>query len=301
MVKYMEKVFGVFGDPIAHSLSPLMHNAAFSALALACSYHAFKVSPERLENAVLGAEAMGFGGLNLTVPLKEKALELSCIEPDPLAKKIGAINTLVFPNAEEKCQIDREDGGKCLEHGKILGFNTDGLGAKRALLDSAVEIEGSKILIVGAGGAARALSFQFVEAGADVIIANRTEKRALELARELKASLPESQVRGTGLFGLDKLVREADVLINATTLGMHPKTDASILEAEALHPELTVFDIVYNPLQTKLLKAAKEAGAKPISGVLMLVYQGAEAFRLWTGLEPPVELMKKRVLEALGT
>lgn len=288
----MEKIFGVFGDPIGHSLSPLMHNAAFSALAMDCSYHAFRVRPEKLEQAVLGAEAMGFRGVNLTVPLKEKALELDCIEPDSLAKKIGAVNTLVF---REEGEDERE--GK----GKIRGYNTDGLGAKQALLDYAVEIEGSKVLIVGAGGAARAIGFQFVEDGAEVIIANRTEKKAFELAGDIAGALPEGKIRGTGLSDLDKLVREADVLINATTLGMHPNINASIVDAGALHPDLAVFDIVYNPLQTKLLKDAEAAGAKAVSGVMMLVYQGAEAFRLWTGVEPPVELMKKTVLEGLGT
>lgn len=287
-VKLMKKVFGVFGDPIGHSLSPLMHNAAFSALALDCAYHAFRVRPEKLEKAVLGAEAMGFGGVNLTVPLKEKALELDCIEPDPLAKKIGAVNTLVFREEGE--------GGR-----KIRGYNTDGLGAKQALLDFAVEIKGSKILIVGAGGAARAIGFRFVEDGAEVIIANRTEKKAIALAGDIAGTMPEGRIRGTGLSGLDTLVREADVLINATTLGMYPNLNTSIVDAGALHPDLAVFDIVYNPLQTKLLKDAEAAGAKAVSGAMMLVYQGAEAFRLWTGIEPPVELMKKTVLEALGT
>lgn len=283
----MKKVFGVFGDPIGHSLSPVMHNAAFSALGLDCTYHAFRVRPNKLEKAVLGAEAMGFGGLNLTVPLKEKALELACIEVDPLASKIGAVNTLVFREESE-------------EGRKILGYNTDGLGAKQALLDSAVEMKGSKILIVGAGGAARAVGFQLVEAGAEVTLANRTEKRAIELAEDMTGALPEGKIMGTGLSGLNTLVAETDVLINATTLGMHPNVNASIVEASALHPDLTVFDIVYNPLETRLLKDAKAAGAKTISGVLMLVHQGAEAFRLWTGVKPPVELMKNVVLEALG-
>jgi len=277
----MKKVFGVFGDPIGHSLSPAMHNAAFSALGMDCVYHAFRVKPEKLENAILGAEAMGFGGLNLTVPLKEAALKLDFIKPDPLAAKIGAVNTIVFRD------------------GEILGYNTDGLGARQALLETAVEIKGSKVLITGAGGAARAISFQLAADGAKVTIANRTEERAVELAKDISAAKLPGKVKGTGLSGLGNLIREADILINTTTLGMHPHEDASIAQAEDLHPELTVFDIVYNPLETKLLRDAKAAGAKTVSGVLMLVYQGAEAFRLWTGAEPPVELMKITVLEVL--
>jgi shikimate dehydrogenase len=278
----MKQVFGVFGDPISHSLSPAMHNAAFSTLGLDCIYHAFRISPKKLEKAILGAEAMGFGGLNLTVPLKEAALELDCIKPDPLAERIGAINTIVFK-----------------KNGEIIGYNTDGLGAKKALVEAAVEIEGSEIVIAGAGGAARAVAFQLAADGAEITLINRTEERAIELAREISATTLPGKIKATGLFGLKDLLKEANVLINTTTLGMYPNTDTAIATAEELHPDLTVFDIVYNPLETKLLKEAKAVGAKTVNGVLMLVYQGAEAFKLWTGIEPPVELMKETVLEAL--
>lgn len=278
----MKRVFGVFGNPIAHSLSPAMHNAAFSALEMDCIYHAFRVKPEKLEKAILGAEAMGFGGLNLTVPLKEVALKLDCIKPDPLAEKIGAVNTVVFG-----------------ETGEIKGYNTDGLGAKQALQNSAVEIEGSKIVVAGAGGAARSIAFQLAADGAEIIIVNRTEERAIELAKDISTAALYGNVTGRGLSGLKELLQDANILINTTTLGMHPNTETTIATAEDLHPDLTVFDIVYNPLETRLLREAKASGAKTVSGVLMLVYQGAEAFKLWTGIEPPVELMKKTVLEAL--
>ena len=278
----MKRVFGVFGDPIGHSLSPAMHNAAFSTLGMDCVYHAFRVSPEKLEKAISGAEAMGFGGLNLTVPLKEEALKLDFIKPDPLAKRIGAVNTVVF--------------GKT---GEIRGYNTDGLGARQALLNAAVEIEGSRVVVAGAGGAARAVAFQLAADGAEITIINRTEERAVELARDVSAAALPGKISGTGLSGLKDLLRDVDILINTTTLGMHPNTDTTIATAEELHSDLTVFDIVYNPLETRLLKEARAAGAKTVSGVLMLVYQGAEAFKLWTGVEPPVELMKKTVLEAL--
>ncbi|AKB49179.1 MAG TPA: shikimate dehydrogenase [Methanosarcina vacuolata] len=278
----MKRVFGVFGDPIAHSLSPAMHNAAFSALGMDCIYHAFRVKPEKLEKAILGAAAMGFGGLNLTVPLKEVALKLDCIKPDPLAEKIGAVNTVVFG-----------------ETGEIKGYNTDGLGAKQALQNSAVEIEGSKIVVAGAGGAARSIAFQLAADGAEIIIVNRTEGRAIELAKDISTAALSGNVTGRGLSGLKELLQDANILINTTTLGMHPNTETTIATAEDLHPDLTVFDIVYNPLETRLLREAKASGAKTVSGVLMLVYQGAEAFKLWTGIEPPVELMKKTVLEAL--
>lgn len=278
----MKQVFGVFGDPIGHSLSPAMHNAVFSALEMDCIYHAFRVRPEKLEKAILGAQAMGFGGLNLTVPLKETALRLDCIKPDPMAEKIGAINTVVFEKA-----------------GDITGYNTDGLGAKKALLEAAVEMGGSKIIVAGAGGAARAIAFQLAADGAEITIMNRTEEKALELAKDISAASLPGRIKGTGLSGLKDILREADILINTTTLGMHPNVDTTIATAEELHSDLIVFDIVYNPLETRLIREAKAAGAKTVSGVLMLVYQGAEAFKLWTGIEPPVELMKKTVLEAL--
>lgn len=278
----MKQVFGVFGDPIGHSLSPAMHNAAFSALKMDCVYHAFRVRPENLEAAILGAEAMGFGGLNLTVPLKETALKTKHVEPDLLAEKIGAVNTIVFDNA-----------------GKITGYNTDGLGAKKALLEAAVEIEGSRVVVAGAGGAARAITFQLAADGAEITIINRTEERAIELAKDISAAALPGKIKGSGLSGLKDLLKETDVLINTTVLGMYPNTEAAIATAEELHSGLTVFDIVYNPLETKLLREAKAAGAKTVSGILMFVHQGAEAFKLWTGVEPPVELMEKTVLEAL--
>ena len=278
----MRRIFGVFGDPISHTVSPTMHNAAFSALGMDCIYHAFNVKSDQLEKAILGANAMGFGGLNLTVPLKERILKLDCIKLDPLAASIGAVNTIVFEKT-----------------GEITGYNTDGLGAKKALLDAAVEIKGSKIVIAGAGGASRAIVFQLAADGADITVINRTEEKAIELARYISSAALQGKIKGAGLSGLKDLLKDVDVLINTTTLGMHPYTENSIATAEELHPELTVFDIVYNPLETKLLKEAKYVGAKTVSGILMLVYQGAEAFRLWTGIEPPVEIMKKVVLEAL--
>lgn len=271
----MKTVFGVFGDPIAHSKSPDMHNAAFRELDMECSYHAFRVSPENLKDALLGARAMGFGGVNLTVPLKQEALKI--VEADSLAAGIGAINT-----------VDFKDGMK--------GYNTDGLGAKRTLEEKDVEIKGSKVLIVGAGGASRAIAFQFAKDGADITIANRTEQKAIDLASEVSSV---GSATGCGLDNLKELIADSDILINCTTLGMHPNIEESIATSEDMHPDLTVFDIVYNPLETRLLKEAKKAGAKAVTGEMMLIYQGAEAFKIWTGVEPPIDVMKKAVLEGL--
>lgn len=268
----MKQVFGVLGDPIAHSISPIMHNAAFEALGMDCTYHAFRVEKQNLEDAIKGAKAMGFGGLNLTVPLKETAIGL--IETDTLAARIGAVNT-----------IDFKDG--------IKGYNTDGVGARKTLEEAGVDIEDKNVLVLGAGGAARAIAFTFTEAGAKVNIANRTPERAMTLAAEV------GKVNGFGLDVLDRCLEDTDILINTTTVGMDPNIGDCIVNADQMHPDLTVFDIVYNPLKTRLLQEAEAAGATPVTGIMMLVYQGAEAFRIWTGVEPPVDVMKKAAMEAL--
>ena len=158
------KIFGIFGDPIGHSLSPSMQNAALQALGENACYHAFRVTREDLKDALLGGAAMGFSGLNLTIPLKERALELDFLQPDPLAKAIGAVNTVSFAPQY------------------IAGYNTDGWGALLALQDAGVKIKGKSVLIIGAGGAARAIAYTLVQEGAEISIANRSLKRAQELA-----------------------------------------------------------------------------------------------------------------------
>ncbi len=269
------KLFGVLGDPVSHSLSPAMHNAAFSALGMDCEYHAFKVSKETLHDAIHGAYALGFGGLNLTIPLKEKALDI--VKPTELAEKIGAVNTIDFKKG-------------------ILGYNTDGIGAKKALESNGIEIRGKNVLLLGAGGAARAIAFQLALEGAAVTIANRTEERAVALAKDASRI---GKARGTGLDELKALINDCDILINSTAVGMAPRTSETIVTSEMMHSKLVVFDIVYNPVETMLLKEARKAGAKTIDGVMMLVHQGAEAFKIWTGRTPPVDVMEKAVRERL--
>ena len=277
----MKKIFGVFGDPIGHSLSPLMHNVAFSKLNMDCTYHAFKVKPNNLENAILGAKAMGFGGVNLTVPLKEEALKF--IKVNSIAKEIGAVNTIDFKD-------------------EIIGYNTDGIGAKRSLLDAGIEIKNKNILIVGAGGAARGLGFQFGLDGANITIANRTESRAIKLAEDISNTniVKGVNAKGHGLDNINDLIKDADILINTTTIGMHPNIDDTIAYSKDMRKELVVFDIVYNPLETCFLKEAKKAGAICINGLMMFIYQGAESFKIWTGIEPPVNEMKVKIMEALS-
>jgi shikimate dehydrogenase len=269
------KLFGVLGDPVSHSLSPAMHNAAFKALGMDCEYHAFRVSKDSLHDAIHGACALGFGGLNLTIPLKEKALEI--VKPTDLAKRIGAVNTVDFKKG-------------------IIGHNTDGLGATMALTESGVRIKGKNVLLLGAGGAARAIAFTLATEGANVTIANRTPERAISLAKEVASA---GKIKASGLENLKDLIKNSDILINSTAIGMSPKVFETLVTSDIMHSDLVVFDIVYNPLNTRLLQEAKIAGAKTIDGVKMLVYQGAEAFKIWTGKIPPVDIMEKAVREKL--
>ncbi|MCW3134769.1 MAG: shikimate dehydrogenase [Methanophagales archaeon] len=272
----MKKIYGIIGDPIAHSLSPVMHNAAFEKLGMDAVYLAFRVSPEEVGDAIRGAKSLGIAGLNVTIPLKEKTL--SFVDAEEVAKKIGAVNTIDFGS------------------GTPVGYNTDGIGSLMALKEAVGEIKEKKVLILGAGGAAKAISFYLDAEGARVTIANRTKGRAAQLA---------SNLRNANSIGLDAELKEhvkaSDILINATSVGMYPNEDATLVRANMMHPDLVVFDIVYNPMDTKLLREARRAGIKKIvDGVKMLVYQGAASFRIWTKREPPIEVMEKVVRDALS-
>ena len=267
------KIFGIFGDPIEHSLSPAMQSAAFRALGLDACYYAFRVVPGRLEDAILGASAMDFGGLNLTVPLKEKALEIKTMQPDELALAIGAVNTISFGRNQQ-----------------IRGHNTDGMGALLALEEAGTAVKGSKVLLIGAGGAARAIAYTLMQEGAEISISNRNIRRAQELAASVGGL-------GFGLQEVEMLVLQADIIINATTLGMKAG-EGRLFAGRLLHSGQAVFDIIYNR-QTELLLDARAAGALAIDGVMMLVYQGAKALEIWTGKKAPVAVMEKAVREGL--
>ena len=273
----VKKVYGVIGDPIEHSLSPVMHNAAFEALGLDAIYLAFRVAEHDLGDAIRGAKSLGIAGLNVTIPLKEKALAF--VEADDIASRIGAINTIDFTS------------------GTPTGYNTDGIGALTVLKERVGEIRGKEVLILGAGGAARAIAFYLDTEGARLTIANRSEDRAAMLASSLHnadfISLSEEELK--------RHIKDADILINTTSVGMYPRADATLVNAGMMHSRLVVFDIVYNPAETKLLREAKKAGVQTIiEGVKMLVYQGAASFRIWTGMEPPVEVMEAAVRKALS-
>jgi shikimate dehydrogenase len=272
----MKKIYGILGDPVAHSLSPVMHNAAFEILGMDAVYLAFRVTKPDLEDAIKGAKSLGIAGLNVTIPLKEKALVFVDVA-DEMATRIGAINTIDFSS------------------GTPVGYNTDGIGSMQVLEETVGELTAKNVLILGAGGAARAIAFYLDEKGATVTLANRTKARAAQLAAQLGSA---------AAIGLDaelkKHIQATDILINATSIGMHPHEEATLVTADMLHPDLVVFDIVYNPLETRLLHEAKRAGVRKIvNGVKMLVYQGAASFKLWTNAEPPIDVMERAVMNAL--
>jgi shikimate dehydrogenase len=265
-------VYGLLGNPVSHSLSPPMHEAAYGELGIDARYVTFEPEPEALEAAISGASALEISGLNVTIPFKQDVL--SMVEPDELATRIGAVNTIDF-------------GGK-----RATGHNTDAVGVRRAFEHHDTDLDGARAVLIGAGGAGRAVAFSLANAGATVRIANRTEARATELA----SAVPRAS--GHGLDGLSELAETADILINATSVGM--EEDRSPVPAETLDRAMTVMDIVYRPLETRLLREASKVGATTIDGAWMLLYQGVEAFERWTGQNAPVSVMNDALRDELS-
>jgi shikimate dehydrogenase len=262
-------LFAVLGDPVSHSLGPLMHNAAFLDLGYNGAYLAFKVKD--IGKAVVGIKALGVKGASITIPHKVSLMDF-LDELDDTAKKIGAVNTI----------INRE--------GILTGYNSDGLGAVKALLEK-TSIKDKRVVILGAGGAARAIGFAIISEGGRVTIINRTPAKGEQLANDLGAEFQP-------ILKMNKT--DCHILINTTPVGMIPDTDAMPVRKEDLDKAVVVMDIVYNPLKTRLLKTAEDLGCRTIDGVSMFVYQGAFQLELWTGMTAPVEVMRKAVLTALG-
>lgn len=262
-------LYGIMGNPVGHSLSPAMHNAAFAELGLNSIYVPFPV--QDVAAALNGFKALHVRGVSVTIPHKQLVMPL-LDKIDPMAAKIGAVNTLL---------IDDEAG--------IKGFNTDWLGANRALGDY-LAIKDKKIMLMGAGGAARAIGFGLLEAGAEVVLVSRTKKTGEMLAAELGCEWHPLA---------DIVAMAADALINATSAGMTPNINNSPVPEKSLVNFPVVMDIVYSPLETRLLREATTAGCKTINGLTMLLYQGVAQFELWTGINAPLEVMKQKLITAL--
>lgn len=275
MITSETKIFALMGDPVKGSLSPAIHNSAFKAMGMDSVYVAFRVPRAHLADAIAGIRALGITGLNVTHPHKIAIMNF-LDELDESAKSVMAVNTVKN------------------ERGKLTGFNTDGMGAVKALEKEVGALKGKRVVILGAGGAARAIAFALLKKGAELTIANRTLSNAIELKRLIEKKLGKTvDVIGIKRKELKNALSGAHVLINATTVGMSPNVDQTLVTADMMHRGLIVNDIVYKPLRTRLLREAKKAGAKPITGIGMLVHQAALAIKIWTNREPPVEVMMR--------
>lgn len=277
------RVCGLIGDPVEHSMSPAMHNAAFRQMGLDYLYAAFRVEAADVEKAIAGMRALNLRGLNVTIPHKVAVLSL-VDKLDPLAEKIEAVNTIVN------------------DDGVLTGYNTDATGFLQPLLENRIEPQGKNVVILGAGGASRAVSFILADRGASLVILNRkeeldwAEELAGRISQNFKKPVPALELTDENLKGqLDK----ADILVNVTSVGMSPNTDNTLVNRGLLRPGLIVYDIVYNPVKTKLLREAEAAGARIIGGIDMLAWQGAIAFELWTGQKAPLKLMKEEAIKLL--
>jgi shikimate dehydrogenase len=273
-------LYGVIGDPIRHSKSPVMMNRAFRHTGINGAYGAFHVAPDRLGGAIAGMRSMGFRGMNVTIPHKVDVMAF-VDEVHSGAKAAGAVNTIVN------------------ENGRLIGYNTDGIGYVRSLKEEAEpDITGKTIIVLGAGGAARGILWALTqEKPSQILVANRTADKAEHLAA---AFIAESNVRALDGAELREACAHADIVINTTSVGMSPNLDAVPLDASWLKPGAVASDLIYNPRQTAFLQQAEQHGCRIHSGLGMFIYQGAYAFEYWTGQPAPIEIMREAVLESLG-
>ena len=278
MIDSSTRLCCLIGSPVRHTVSPQMHNAAFRALNLNYVYLAFEVEAQRLGEAVMGLRALGARGFNITIPYKVEVMRF-LDRLDPTAEKTGAVNTVV---------ID----------GEMVGYNTDATGVEVALKDAGCRGAG-RAMIIGAGGVARATAYALRRLGyREIVVANRTRERALKLAEIIRDLGGEPEV--VPLEKAGEYSRRCEVIVNCTPLGMVPDTEATPLRRSEIPGDAVVLDLVYNPLRTRLLREAEEAGARTVDGLVVLVEQGAVAFKLWTGVEPPRDLMRREAERGLG-
>lgn len=276
-----ELIFGLIGNPVKHSLSPLMHNAAFRQLKINAEYRLFDIQPQELNNFLHSLSEKDIRGLNVTIPYKEVVLEYLKWQSSEV-KFIGAANTLMVK--EDKY---------------LAGWNTDGVGFHAHLTkDLKFNPSAKRVVCLGAGGAAKAIVNQLGNCGVKAIcVYDLDQDKALKLVEKIKEHFPSCDAKVVdSLQGLD--IKNADLLINATPIGMK-QTDPSLIDSRVLHPKILVYDLIYNPPITRLLKEAKERGAQVSNGLGMLLYQGARSFELWTGERAPIEIMRGALEEGV--
>ncbi|HUW09920.1 MAG TPA: shikimate dehydrogenase [Anaerolineae bacterium] len=279
------RLLGIMGWPVEHTLSPAMHNSAFAALGLNWSYLPLPVPPANLQIALSGLVALGFRGANVTVPHKEAVMQ-HLDATTAAAQAIGAVNTIVVG-----------------EDGRMMGDNTDCFGFLASLNEAGFDPRGRRVLVLGAGGAARAVVYALAGSGARVVVLNRTLASAAALVLFLSFAVPAGALSARPLTSdvLAEEAAQADLLVNATTVGMWPDDNSSLWpDTLPFPPSLVACDLVYRPRETKLLHQARQAGALTIEGVEMLVQQGALAFEMWTDHQAPLEVMRSACLRALG-
>lgn len=270
------EIYGLIGYPVRHTYSPLMHNAAFESLRINAVYLPFEVRPRDLKSNLFCMESIGVRGLNVTIPHKEKVLKY-LDEIDREASLIGAVNTIVNKG------------------GRLRGFNTDGRGFVISLKENfGISPKGKRFFIMGAGGAARAISFSLALRGARrIVLVDVISKKAIKLAQSLSRETScEAIALRKDKRAMREMILSSDVFINATPCGMKTK-DPRVIDPKLLHKGLFVYDIIYNVAITKLLRDAKERGAHTSGGIGMLLHQGALSFKLWTGKTPPINIMRK--------
>ena len=273
MIDAQTELYGVIGNPVQHSLSPVIHNGAFKRLGWNADYLAFEV--KNVEEAVRGIRGLGVRGVSVTIPFKTQVVPL-LDKIEGLAKKIGAVNTIVN------------------RRGRLIGYNTDCDGAIEAL-EEKMDLRGKRVVLLGAGGAARGIGFGLRERGYPLTVVTRSKERGQALSKDL----------GCDYLPVSSLVRmkagefEADVIINATSLGMYPRDGETPIPKELLKEGMMVMDIVYQPLQTKLLREAKEKGCVTVDGLETLIRQGMAQFEIWTGRTLEIEQVKKDLRRAL--
>lgn len=273
-------LYGVIGDPVDHSLSPAIQNAAFSSTQVDAVYLPFHVKPHSLGIAVNGLRALHVRGFNVTIPHKIHVLRY-LDRTDATVSAIGSANTVIN------------------ENGRLCGYNTDGLGAFNALVEAGAQPHGKSVLIFGAGGASRAVAYTLAKTASSLQLVNRTPGKAKQLANRLRKKF-HTEITSIALSSnlLRDLVKQADIIVNASSMGMNGVSNPPV-EAKWLHSGQWVFDLVYKPLQTRLLELAASAGTNRITGLDMLINQGACSFKLWTGLEAPRADMRRAVTQKL--
>jgi shikimate dehydrogenase len=283
LISSKTKTIAIIGDPVEHSITPRIQNAALREIGADIVNIAFRVRPENLRVAVYGARALGMLGLMVTIPHKEAVLEL-CDELDESAKLMGAANLLHFaPN-------------------KTIGYSSDGWAALKSLEEEGVAFKEARITILGGGGAARSLALTFTRAGAArIAILNRTIARAQTIASEVQTLGVESVAGPLNENSLYEIMSQTDILVNATSIGMHPGENETPLDQKFLHPGLAVYDIVYNPLETRLLRETRARGGQAVDGLGMLIYTNVRAVEVCAGLNASAVTMRIEALKALAS